>query len=65
VGVKGRVYITDRDGNTLVIRHGPKFEILAQNSIDDGFDASMAIVDNEIFLRGHENLYCIAEDKRN
>jgi len=62
VGVNGRVYVSDRDGNTMVIRHGPKFEVLATNSLDDGFDASMAVVGDEIFLRGRENLYCIARD---
>jgi outer membrane protein assembly factor BamB len=61
VGANGRVYITDRDGNTLVIRHGSEFEILASNSLDDGFDASAAIVDDEIFLRGKKHLYCISE----
>ena len=60
VGANGRVYITDRDGNTLVIRHGSEFEVLAKNSLDDVFDASMAIVDDQIFLRGQENLYCIS-----
>jgi outer membrane protein assembly factor BamB len=63
VGVNGRVYISDRDGNTTVIRHGPNFEVIARNSLDDGFDASMAVVGDEIFLRGHENLYCIAQEQ--
>ena len=48
--------------NTLVIRHGPKFEVLATNSLDDGFDASMAVVGDEIFLRGQKHLYSIAGD---
>jgi outer membrane protein assembly factor BamB len=61
VGANGNVYITDRDGNTLVIRHSKEFEVVATNSLDDGFDASAAIVDNEIFLRGQKNLYCISE----
>jgi len=62
VGVAGRLYVTDRDGNTVVIRHAPKFEVLATNSLDDGFDASMAVVGDEILLRGHESLYSIARD---
>ncbi len=62
VGVAGRFYVTDRDGNTVVIRHGPNFEVLATNSLDDGFDASMAVVGDEILLRGHESLYSIARD---
>ena len=60
VGAAGRVYIPGREGETLVIKHGPKFEVLATNSLDDGFDASPALVDGEIYLRGYKSLYCIA-----
>jgi outer membrane protein assembly factor BamB len=60
VGANGRVYIPGRDGTTVVLRHGPKFDVLAENALDDGFDASPALVGNEIFLRGYKNLYCIA-----
>lgn len=61
VGADGRVYITGREGTTLVLRHGPAFEVLAKNQLDDGFDASPALVDGEIYLRGYRSLYCIAE----
>jgi len=61
VGAKGRVYFPGREGVTLVIKHGPAFEVLARNKLDDGFDASPALVDNEIFLRGYQYLYSIAE----
>jgi len=43
------------------VKHGPAYEVLAENSLDDGFDASMALVDNEIFLRGYKYLYAIAQ----
>ncbi len=61
VGAAGRVYITGREGTTVVLRHGGKYDILATNVLDDGFDASAALVDGEIFLRGYRYLYCIAE----
>jgi outer membrane protein assembly factor BamB len=61
VGAAGRVYLTGRDGVTLVLRHGPKYEVLARNTLDDGFDASPALVENEMFMRGYKNLYCIAK----
>ena len=61
VGAAGRVYIPGREGATVVLRHGPKLEILATNHLDDGFDASPALVDGEIYLRGYKYLYCIAE----
>lgn len=62
VGAAGRVYITGRDGRTVVLKHGPTLEILNTNSLDDGFDASAALVDNELILRGYQHLYCIASN---
>jgi outer membrane protein assembly factor BamB len=62
VGASGRVYIAGREGTTIVFRHGPKFEVLAENVLDDGFDASPAIVGGELFLRGTRFLYSIAAD---
>ena len=62
VGAEDRIYIADRDGVTLVIKHGSTLEILAENVLSDGFNASPAIVGKEIFLRGNKSLYCIASD---
>jgi outer membrane protein assembly factor BamB len=59
VGAAGRVYITGRDGTTLVIRNGERFEVLATNTLDDGFDASPALVDGDIYMRGYRYLYSI------
>lgn len=60
VGGRGRLYFTGRDGTTLVIKSGPTLEVLAKNVLDDGFDASAALVDNEIYMRGYRYLYAIA-----
>jgi outer membrane protein assembly factor BamB len=61
VGASGRVYLTGRDGNAMVVRKSDKLEVLSTNKLDDKFDASPAIVGTELFLRGHQHLYCIAE----
>ena len=61
VAADGRIYVVGRDGNTAVLRHGPRLEILSKNHLDDGFDASPAIVGRQIFLRGRQSLYCISE----
>ena len=60
VGADGRVYIVGQDGGTAVIKHGPTYEVLATNKLDDRFDASPALVGNELYLRGYRYLYCIA-----
>lgn len=59
-GVQDKVYILGRDGVTIVIRNGPEFQVLSTNSLDDNFDASPVIVGDEIYLRGHQYLYCIS-----
>ena len=60
-GAAGRIYIPGREGATVVLRHGPKLDIIATNHLDDGFDASPALVDGELYLRGYKHLYCISE----
>jgi outer membrane protein assembly factor BamB len=61
VSANGHIYLVGRDGNTVVIKDGDKVESVASNKLDDKFDASAAIVGREIYLRGHQFLYCIAE----
>lgn len=61
VGAGGRVYLAGRNGVTLVLKASDKLEVLATNRLDEKFDASPAAVGKELFLRGHETLYCIAE----
>jgi outer membrane protein assembly factor BamB len=60
VGGRGRLYFTGRDGTTLVLRSGPTLDVLAKNVLNDGFDASAALVDDEIYMRGYRYLYAIA-----
>ena len=70
VGADGRIYITSRDGTTVVIQRGKfekdgdksKVEILATNKLDERFDASAAIVGHEMFMRGSTHLYCISAE---
>ncbi|MCW5558075.1 MAG: PQQ-binding-like beta-propeller repeat protein [Verrucomicrobiae bacterium] len=63
VGAAGRVYLLGRDGGALVLKDALALEVLATNKLDDGFDASPAVAGADLFLRGRENLYCIAEAK--
>jgi outer membrane protein assembly factor BamB len=61
VGAADRVYIAGRDGKVVVLKVGPTFEILATNTLEEGFDSSPALVGDTIFLRGREHLYCIGK----
>jgi outer membrane protein assembly factor BamB len=58
-GAAGKVFIVGREGTTLVIKQGPKFEVLASNTLDEGVDASPVLLGKELYLRGSKSLYRI------
>ena len=60
VAAAGRIYLLGRDGKALVLAPGPRLEILAENQLDDGFDASPVIVGGDLYLRGRRFLYAVA-----
>ena len=62
VGAAGRIYLIGRRGNAAVLKQSDEFEVLATNRLDDSFDASPALVGNQLFLRGAKYLYCIEEE---
>jgi outer membrane protein assembly factor BamB len=59
VGAAGRIYMLGRDGKALVVAAGPKLEILAENQLEDGFDASPVVVGRGLYLRGRRFLYAV------
>jgi len=63
VGANGRIYFAGRDGTTLVLERSRNFKIIATNQLDEGVDASPALVGNQLFLRGKSHLYCIASGR--
>jgi outer membrane protein assembly factor BamB len=61
----GKVYITQFTGVTSVLQAGPEFTLLATNELDGSKTYSSPIaVDNQIFIRTAEFLYCISESQR-
>ncbi len=60
VAADGRVFVTDRNGTTLVLKRDKEFKILATNKLDDHFHASPALAGSQLFLRGRRFLYCLS-----
>src|SRR5262245_37285468 len=54
-----KIYVTNEDGLTTVVKAGPKFEVLAENALNDYCLSSPAISDGQIFIRTAGELYCI------
>ena len=61
VSAKDRVYVLSRDGKCLVLKKGTKLELLTTNKLDERTDASIAMAGKELFIRGRQSLYCLAE----
>ena len=61
IAAGGHVYLTGRKGTTVVIKDASQFEIVATNSVGEGVDATPAVVDNQLFIRGEKHLFCISD----
>ncbi len=57
----GKIYITNEDGLTSVVKAGPTFEVLAENAFDDYSLSSPAISDGQIFFRTTSALWAIGK----
>jgi outer membrane protein assembly factor BamB len=56
-----KIYVTNEDGLTTVVKAGPKFEVLAENALNDYCLSSPAISNGQIFIRTAQHLYCIGD----
>ena len=58
----GKIYITNEDGVTVVVRAGPEFAVLAENDFEEYTLSSPAVSDGLIFIRTGSFLYAIGDD---
>lgn len=59
IAFDGKILMTSEDGDTFVIKAGPKHEILGTNTVGEPVYASPAVADGNIYIRGEKSLYCI------
>jgi len=57
----GLVYMPNDEGRITVIKPGPKYEAIATNSMGEKMNASPAISNGKIYLRGYKHLFCIGK----
>lgn len=57
----GKIYCLSEDGDTYVIKAGPRFEVLARNSLDEMCLATPALSRGSIVLRTMTKLYRIGD----
>ncbi len=59
VWVDGRLYCITREGDVVVLRAAPEYELLAVNSLGEKSDATPAVADERMYLRTTSHLVCL------
>ena len=62
VAAAQHIYVTGRDGRTLVLDE--QLEIVAENELGERVDATAALVEDQILLRGDKHLFCFASGSK-
>jgi outer membrane protein assembly factor BamB len=57
----GKVFISNEDGVTVVVKAGTEFAVLAENKLEEYTLSSPAVSDGQLFLRTAGHLYCIGK----
>lgn len=57
----GYIYITGREGTTVVLQDKPPFDVVATSHLDGNFDASPVAVGRQLLLRSWNTLYSFSQ----
>ena len=57
----GKVFISNEDGVTVVVKAGTEFAVLAENKLEEYTLSSPAVSEGQLFLRTAGHLYCIGK----
>ncbi len=61
VAAAGHVYLTDRSGRITVIEDGPTLNVVAENDVGEGVDATPSPDRDSLFVRGERHLFRFVE----
>ena len=62
VAFDDKILLTSDEGDTFVVRAGPKHEVIGTNAIGEPVRTSIAIAYGRLFLRGSKHLFCIGRN---
>ena len=61
IAVDGKIFFTNDDGETFVLKAGPEFELLHINCLNEPVYASPALVDGRWYIRSKKHLMAIGQ----
>lgn len=59
VAVAGHLLLMSQDGDTFVVKAGPRFELVGTNPLGEPISASAAIAGGRVYIRGESHLFAI------
>jgi len=59
VAYAGHLFMTSEDGDTFVVKAGPKHEVVRTNSVGEPVYASFALASGTVYVRGLRHLFAI------
>lgn len=57
----GKCYAANQGGDCFVFKASPSFELISTNSLGEKIIGSIAVSNRQLFIRGHEHLWCIGQ----
>jgi outer membrane protein assembly factor BamB len=64
VAADGKIFVVGENGFCVVLKPGPKLEILAKNDLGESCIATPSIADGRLYFRTRNHLYCISESAK-
>ena len=61
IHANGRIYFQNEEGEAIVVRAAPTFELLARNDLQERTLASYAVVDQDLLIRTDKHLFRIGD----
>jgi outer membrane protein assembly factor BamB len=61
VAADGKIYFVSENGETIVLKSGPKPEVLARNNLGERQLASLGVSNGQLFIRSDRHLFCIGK----
>ena len=58
---ENRLYFSSKTGLSPVVAASAEYELITENQLQDGFNASPAVVENDFILRTFTHLYRVSK----
>ena len=59
IGCRDRILVTNEDGQSTIFKAADRFEVLAENDLDEAVLATPALLGDRLYFRSAQHLWCV------